>query len=272
VKEKIYRPEWPLSSIVKFIWYNDGYEPTSRIERVLPGISSQIIINLGRKSFRHFKTSDVSRIQEFDNVLLAGMQTGYIFLDPYTRISTMGMVLHYGALPALFGVPAGEFRDQVVSLRDLIGSEIYELREKLIEVPTVNEKFSLAEAFLMRRLDGKNTNLNPAVEAAITQIGLSNGKIPITDILDQIGYSRRWFSEIFRNSVGVNPKQFGRLCRFQSVIKSLRNEKSLQFAELAVQTGYFDQSHFIHDFQDLGGISPMEYYRHQGGAANHLNI
>lgn len=179
MEEIIYKPKERLSQTVKFFWYSDGYKPSARVERVLPSGSSQIIINLEEKCFRHFQTSDLNREQKYDKIILAGMQTGHVFLDPFTRISTIGVVLQNGALPALFGIPAGEFLDQVLSLKDLIGSDIPEFREKLIEAPTVKEKFSIAEAFLTRQLKGRAFNLNPAVGAAVSKINISCGRIII---------------------------------------------------------------------------------------------
>lgn len=109
MEELIYKPERILSSIVKLIWFYDGYKPSSRIERVLPIGSSQIIINLGERSFRHFHNSSINLSKEYDDVILAGVQTRPVFLDSHTRISTMGVVLNPGAVPTLFQIPAEEF-------------------------------------------------------------------------------------------------------------------------------------------------------------------
>lgn len=268
--ESIYTPKGKLSNIVKYVWYSDDYTPQTKAERVLPGGSSQIIINLGERRFRHFHTPDLNKADEYDDVILSGMRTSHVYLDSHSRISTMGVVLQNGAVPALFDVPAGEFQDQVVSLRDLAGSDISEWSEKLIEAPTVCEKFQRIEEFLSRLLTNSPTGFNPAVINAAELIRKSHGVISISEILNQTGYSRRWFSEVFRNTVGVNPKQYARLCRFQNAVSMLRDEAALNSTDIALRCGYFDQSHFIHDFKDFAGISPSEYFRAQGDAVNHL--
>lgn len=272
MNESVYTPKGLLSRFIQYFWMNDGYEPQSAVEKVLPSGSIQIIINLEEKCFRHFHTSDLIQANEYDNVILTGMQTGYVYLDSYSRISTIGVVLKKGAVPALFGIPAGEFRDQVVSLRDITKFHVSEWREKLIAAPAIEEKFWMIEHFLTDLLKDSFSSLNPAILAAADQIEESNGNVSISDILDQSGYSRRWFSELFRNVVGVNPKQYAMICRFQNVLNAIRNDSFFHSTDIALRCGYFDQAHFIHDFKQFAGMSPSDYFRNQGTAANHLSI
>lgn len=93
--ESKYIPKRKLSTCVEFIWYNDGYEPLSRKERVLPAGSSQLIINLGNDRFRHYEGSD-QHPKEYDPVIVAGVHTGHIFLDSHTRISTINCGVETG--------------------------------------------------------------------------------------------------------------------------------------------------------------------------------
>lgn len=271
MEENVHKPESPLSSFVKFIWYNDGYEPSSRIERVLPTGSSQIIINLGKNKFRHFDKNDFDLADDHKEAILAGVHTGHLFLDSYTRISTMGVVLKNGAVPALFKIPAGEFRNRIVPLDEICNRDVSGLKQKLVAAPEPKTKFRILESFIERQLSS-GYQTHPAIRFAIDQIDEHHGMISISGILNQTGYSQRWFSQIFRDTAGVNPKQYARICRFQHILSRLRKYDTTDWAGFALRYGYFDQAHLIHDFQDLAGITPSEYRQHYGEAVNHLTF
>lgn len=267
----IHKPAGYLSRFVKSIWHSDGYQPSGRAERVLPSGASQIIINLGHDSFRHFHNPDLGQAYEYEDVILTGMRTRPVFLDAHTRTSTIGIVLHEGAVPALFGIPAGEIYDEVVSLSELCRADMNALKQKLIEIPSPAAKTAALESFLERQLD-YSFQLKPAIQFATDQIRNHHGMLSISDILNKTGYSRRWFAQQFREAVGITPKQYARLNRFQHIIGLLRQKESPHWADFALQCGYFDQAHFIHDFKDLSGISPSEYHQNYGEAANHLSV
>lgn len=270
MQESTYIPNERLSSYVKFIWCCENYTPESSKERVLPTGSSQLIINLNNQKFRHFR-GDEFQEKVYDPAIITGIRSGHIFLDSYTRISTLGVVLKPGATSALFRIPSDEFLNQAASLDSVLKAGISELRDRLIAASTHKKKFSLMESFLSRLLNSEY-QLHPAVDFAISQIDKKKGLLPISEILNQTGYSRRWFSQIFRNTVGIPPKQYARIQRFQYNLQLIRKTGTPNWPELAVSNGYFDQAHFIHDFKNLAGISPSEYALNQGDAANHLAV
>lgn len=270
MQESTYIPEGRLSNYVKFIWCNENYTPESSTERVLPSGSSQLIINLDNKKFRHF-SNDKSHEYLYDPLILTGVRANHIFLDSHTRISTIGIVLKPGAITAFFQIPASEFQSQVVSLGDVLNRDVSEIREQLAATSSHQEKFVLIESFLLNLLDPEH-ELHPAVQFTIEQINKQNGSISVSQVLSKIGYSRRWFSQLFRETVGIPPKQFSRIQRFQKNLSLIREKNPPDWAQLAVSNGYFDQPHFIHDFKDLAGISPSEYKKHSGPSANHLSV
>lgn len=264
-----YTPKGILESYVKNIWYCDGYKPVSNKERVLPNGASQLIMNLGNRKFRHFEGTDNNKEREYDSAIIAGIHTSNIFLNSYSRLSTMGVVLSPGALSALFDVPAHEFKNQIVSLEAIVGSCISELRHKLIEAAKLNDKFVLLEAFLIGQLD-RSFQPNPAVIYSVEQLKNKSGVLSVAEIRDEVGYSHRHFSELFKTLIGITPKQYARICRFQYTLGSIQEIKVLDWPSIALDSGYYDQSHFIHDFKSLAGISPTEYCHKQGNEINHL--
>lgn len=262
-------PQGILEPYVKLMWYSNDYSPESSKERVLPQGSSQIIINLGNSIFRHFEGPDYKKERKYDPIILTGISTGYIFLDSFSRISTMGVVLKPGAITALFGIPAGEFRDQIVPVQDICETDTTELKQKLDEAAPPEDKLALLREFLAHCLE-PSFQPKPAVIYAAGQLDIKNGMLPIAEILDQTGYSHRWFSKIFKETVGITPKRYSRISRFQHTLRMIRKSSIPDWTSFALSCGYYDQSHFIHDFKHFAGLSPGEYYRNQGDQINHL--
>lgn len=264
-------PGEPLSKFVKFMWYQSGYRPSGRAEQVLPGGGPQAIINLDGIPFRHF-SPDLKTDYTFDDFILTGVHTKPVFLDSSTRISTIGIALKEGAIPTLFNIPATEFHNQVIPLKDLPFSNISKIREMLHKHSKPENKLRLLEAYLKARLFSGSFAQNPVADFAVKQIRDHKGNISISDILNKTGYSHRWFTKLFRENVGISPKLFARLIRFQYAINLLQANKTPHLAGIAFQGGYYDQSHLNHDFKEFSGISPMEYYNRRGREKNHLLI
>ena len=91
-------------------------------------------------------------------------------------------------------------------------------------------------------------------------------------MLDRIGYSQRHFNQLFADEVGLTPKRFLRVRRFQRVIASVAGRESVDWADLALRCGYYDQSHFVHDFRSFSGLTPAAYLSHRTPHLNHLPV
>jgi len=85
----------------------------------------------------------------------------------------------------------------------------------------------------------------------------------VEDVTAQIGLSSRRFIEIFRNQVGLTPKLYCRIRRFQRVLAAIDDASDVDWTGVALKCGYFDQAHFIHDFRAFSGVSPTMYLRHR---------
>ena len=86
----------------------------------------------------------------------------------------------------------------------------------------------------------------------------------------EIGLSPRRFIEVFKDEVGLRPKVFCRVRRFQRVLASIHRQESVEWADVAVACGYYDQAHFIHDFRAFSGINPTAYLERRGRHRNHV--
>jgi AraC-like DNA-binding protein len=88
----------------------------------------------------------------------------------------------------------------------------------------------------------------------------------------EIGWSRRWFSKTFSDAVGMTPKRYSRLVRFQRVVRQLASGGRVDWAELALSGGFADQAHLIHEFRAFSGLSPESFLAAQRPSPNHLRV
>ena len=87
------------------------------------------------------------------------------------------------------------------------------------------------------------------------------GSISIEQLAEDTGYTTRYIDKCFRNETGLSPKQLAKIVRFQSAISALNQNQHIgrSLTEIAADLGYFDQSHFVHDFKAYTGLTPKKY-------------
>jgi AraC-like DNA-binding protein len=110
-----------------------------------------------------------------------------------------------------------------------------------------------------------------AVRLAVAQFDRSNGAVPVSEVVGRIGISSRRFVELFRNEVGLSPKVFCRIRRFNEVLRRIEPLADVDWTDAALSCGYFDQAHFNHDFRAFAGMSPSAYLRGRV-ARNHVAL
>jgi AraC-like DNA-binding protein len=105
--------------------------------------------------------------------------------------------------------------------------------------------------------------VHPAVRFALHRFHATPGGNTISAVTDAIGLSPRRFVQVFREQVGLNPKLYCRVRRFRQVLGAIGAGGPVEWAEIALDSGYFDQAHFIHDFRAFSGINPSAYVASQ---------
>ena len=112
---------------------------------------------------------------------------------------------------------------------------------------------------------------HPAVHFALTQL-LSQKNQKMSDLADKVNLSQRRFIQVFKNQVGLSPKLFSRVMRFQEMIKAIGQKNDIDWLDVALSVGYFDQAHFIHDFKEFSGFTPTEFLVRRTKHINHIRL
>jgi AraC-like DNA-binding protein len=157
----------------------------------------------------------------------------------------------------LLGTPMHEVAGAVVELDHVLGRAAAELTERLYETPGWAERFALLDAVIARRL-GQARPPDPGVELAWRRLVHSHGAVPVGRLAEETGWSRRHLLARFRDHVGLAPKVFARILRFQRAAALLERPGGPSLCEVAVECGYFDQAHLNRDFRAFAGCTPIE--------------
>ena len=182
--------------------------------------------------------------------------------DSAEERTILGVHFKPGGAAAILGWPAGEFRDAHVDLRAIWGPAAEGLRDRLCTLKEPTERFHLLEHALMQRL-ATHSGGHGAVAIALDVLKRTHGRAKTRDIAGAVGLSQRRLITLFRAEIGLTPKLFARIRRFQHALAQSRNTTSVDWAQLAIACGYSDQSHLIRDCVAFAGVSPADYRRRQ---------
>lgn len=261
------RPGPALAPFVRSLWYVCAPGIESRRQRVLPTGHAQLVLNLAADTCIGCAEDGTSFAQA--PALLVGVTPSYTLIDAADMEEMIGVVFAPGGLYAFFGEPAHRLSGEV-PLEALWGAPVRTLRHRLRETPTAHARLTLFERFLLTRLLGRQ--LHPAVQFALHGLERRPGVATITRVAGQTGLSPRRLRDLFAESVGVTPKCFARIRRFQQATRILHAGASPRWAELALDLGYCDQAHFSNDFRAFSGMSPSDYLRADRNWANHVHV
>ncbi|MBW8351268.1 AraC family transcriptional regulator [Bacillus sp. IITD106] len=263
-----YRPKPPLSEYVNIFWLSEGYKPPHKMERVLPDGHMELIINLEEDTFNVYDQRNHEKFKKYRGSLIAGPHSEYVVIDTSSQSSTMGVHFKPGGVFPFFKLPVNELCNVHVSLETLWGNKANHMREQILEVKTPDAKFRVLERYLSEALESP-LELHPAVAFALEKFKDSSD---ILDICEQINLSPRRFIQVFKEAVGLTPKRFCRVQRFQEVLYLIEQGKLVDWTSIAIECGYYDQAHFIHDFRSFSGLSPTTYQALRGDSHNHVPI
>jgi len=201
--------------------------------------------------------------------LVVGMRTHFSVIDTATLKSAMGVLFWPGGARAFFDASADLLCNESVSLDLIWGSLASELRDRLREAPTAAAKFQVLESALVERVN-QRLELHSAVQYALGEFARAPHIRSVLGVARETGLSRRRFAQLFREQVGLTPKLYCRLHRFQQVLRQIASGAPVDWADLALAGGYCDQAHLVNEFRNFSGISPSVYLANERSFANHV--
>jgi AraC-like DNA-binding protein len=255
-----YAPGLPISEFVDYFWLFDGGQ-TPRKERIVPTGTIELVINLRNDEIRIHDRKQPDHYKRFSGAVLSGTYSSIFVVDAMQHESMLGVHFKPGGAFPFLGALASELTDAHVDLADLWGRSGLELRERMCVVSTHRQRFQIMEEILTDRLRRLRKG-HPAVAIALDVFGPNGKDASVRDVAREVGLCQRRFRKVFAAQVGLTPKVFCRILRFQRVRTLADQIEKPDWAQIASICGYFDQSHLINDFLEFSGFSPTGYLRH----------
>ena len=175
-----------------------------------------------------------------------------------TRLHIMGVRFSPCGLAAFIKAPLGEFTDMRINASELNMLFDDGFAEMLCEKESLQERIRIIEKHLLARLSGIFP-IDRQMLQATRLIIRSNGMMPIRELTDQLYLGQRHFERKFKHTTGYTPKEFSRITKFRYATRVLRSIKDTDMQQLAIDCGYYDQSHFIKEFRKLSGSNPSAF-------------
>jgi len=252
-------PVLPLAPYVECVWHYECAAPLRCKERVLPDGRFHLMLNLG---------AGVAAV--------TGLRSRPVVVDTGRVSSVMGVVFRPGAARAFLAAPAIDFCDQAVQLDSIWGRRSADpLLDRLHEARTATARLCILEEALVGRMQTfreKHLPMHPIMKYALHAFGNAPDIRTVADVSREIGWSRRWLSHAFAEQVGMTPKRYCRLVRFQDVVREIASQRSVDWAGVALAGGFCDQAHLVHEFRAFSGLSPEMFLNSERPFPNHVRI
>jgi AraC-like DNA-binding protein len=257
-------PGPPLATFVECMWSLCD-APAHSTERIIPSGTLELVVNLHEDEIRIYDPDD-GTARRFSGAVVSGAYRRFFVIDTREHASLVGVHFRPGGAGPFLGVPPGALIDQHVDLEALWPGSAAELRDRLCAAACPAARFAMLEHALLRHLS-LHRGGHPAVPLALEQ--LRRPAATIGDVALSLRLSRRRLIEVFTAEVGMTPKRFARVLRFQRALALARRARTCDWGRLATECGYFDQSHLIHDFRELTGMAPVPVLRASAGVKDH---
>lgn len=252
------KPSAVLSPYIKQYWGLDNCLANGQkhVQRIVPNGMMEL-------TFYHAdKPGILNHAQQaMEQTVISGHCTA-----PYDLVITGNLSMFSVAFKPLgasmfFSVPLKEFFGCIVPARFIWQKDIERLECRMAKTNDFPQKVSLVEEYLLKLLSRKTDDFSQQrMKQSIELINSSKGMVEVETLASSACWSRKQYERHFQDIIGTSPKQFMRIVRFQNTLHHKASHPDTSLTELALESGFFDQSHMINEFKDLSGRTPGQYF------------
>lgn len=248
---KVVQPREELRSYVRYYWTLKSDEPFSVL--TFPIGCPQMIFHRGTPLY-------IPELSSRQNKFSVSGQVNFpahIASDGNTK---MIVAVFYPHTIGLFiDTPPSAFYNQEISGYDIENRQLSQLADQIFDCPDSELAIQLMEQWLTARI---KPSLNIKRIGAALSTTLFNPSTQVGRLAEIACLGKKQFMRVFREYVGMNPKEYGRIVRFQHALRMMQLG-SRDYADIAYATGYSDQSHFIREFRQFSSLSPKRLVEYQ---------
>jgi AraC-like DNA-binding protein len=240
--------------VAQMLLYRETFAPGHDIvERVIPDGAVRLVV--------HWGDAPAAGPDGRRTLLAIGPSTAPAVLRLSGRMAGLAITLHHGAAATLLGVPVGEIAGLALPLQALWPRDDASAVAALADLEDDASRVRLVQRALLRRLrHGAAADPRPAVQA-LRLLMQSGGRLPVPALAAEVGLGERRLQQLFSAQFGLSPRRWSRLARLHRCLRDLRAQPQRSWAEVALDGGFFDQSHLTNEFRALCGCTPAEYRR-----------
>lgn len=257
------KPHPALRNLIRSYWMMENTGKEEPLDLMVPDGYPELFFILN-ESLRMEQFSGEKKWAQHQEGGLIGQATEQ-FAFQTTPFSKMLFVKLYPWTPKLlFGIPTWHLNNQALDLGAITqDSGFKELSEKVCYGQNLTDISSLLDAFFLKKL-GEIKDHNSFVEFAVRQIYVSDGTISIDRLTSQVHASRRYVEKVFKDKIGISPKQYAQIIRVKKISMYLLDPRTpYNIREISNRLEYYDQSHLLKDFKAVMGQSPSAYLQKQ---------
>ena len=251
-----YSPRAPLSEYVAMFWAWEDYNMPHSRERILPIGMMEITFDLDGGRF--IVSDDASDAISFRGPMVVGPRSKHFVIDTSRSMSLLSILFKPGGALPFLNISGSELHNQHAYLDNFWGRDADNLYCQLLDAPTTAARFEILEATLLLRLQRVHVR-HRAVVYALKLLQQVPHAQTIRDITNTIALSPPHFIRLFKEETGLTPKLFSRVQRFRYALDMITKYPTPNWTDIALTSGYYDQSHFINEFQTFAGIAPSQY-------------
>lgn len=259
---RLYEIEPILQPFVKLIcsMENDGLSPSLRPFRVLPDTCLELFIN--------YIDSDPTLINSgkqhhASNNFIVSRMNSYMDVQSPAKMGCITVCFYPGKARSFFHLPMSELSNGVAGLEDLWKMVAIEMEDKIKSARSNEDRVQLVQQYLVAQLK-KHFKPDKAVEYCLWQMNSLRGQISMAALANKTGLCNRQLVRRFNDQTGLSPKEFSRVTKFIHSLIELKKYPSISLTEVAYESGYYDQAHYIHDCREFSGYAPRELMGAEG--------
>jgi len=254
--EKLQPPDY-LKGYVRYFWTLESkcIDHSPKTFRIVADGCPGLMFQQSKKD-RFYQNN-----KQLPELFLYGQATKHSEIYSTGNIRAIGVCLYPNALKSVFGFDANELTDSCTDLNVISEQQGFYLSERLSNDFSVTSQIETISSYLFFQLEKNNSQTDDIVRYALSQITKAKGSISLKELQKDLRLSERSFERRFKQCVGIPPKLFSRICRFQASLKQLRKNNFNRLSDIAYQNDYADQSHLIRSFQEFAGFSPYQYQK-----------
>ena len=204
-----------------------------------------------------------------EKICLMAQQEGNFQVRFTPRATVFGIAFFPESFGHFFQLPLSEVTNSGLNITEEVLAPYRELREKLAELISDQDRILLMDRFLFNQLEKRSAEQDQ-LEKLIAYIRTSGGKKSIQELADLSGQSARSLQRKVKNRIGVSPKTYSGIVRFNHVLSLLQAGNQQDWQDILYFNGYYDQSHFIKDFRHYTGKTPSEFLGGDKGLSRHF--